>query len=719
MNNEKKSGSAQNRLSMSPPVLKNSVSQKVVSSASSKFQGGEIGGNAVESKRLLTEGKRYMYGRNNYHINFDLAYQLFNEAIAKDPSNSEAFQLRGKCKMEMKDYQNAQFDFTMALKLDKNDKKKQAEHLNLAGQAMFYQGKLEEALAQFDKAIKIERDVASHFYFRAMVKQKVNRTEEAIEDFRKAIEKGLNDQNTMWHAFHNKGQCLRKLGRTDEAIIDFKKAVELQGDRSVGLDNLGMALFDKQNYEEALFVFGRAISIDSEPAHYSHRGIAFFQLGKYEEALNDFHMAISKQEDEPLFYYQRGNVYLSLSRYDDAHSDYDRAIDLDQSNPKYWHAKGLAFEGQQSKLLGNQGMDLRHQAIRMYEKALFYAENDFISSEFHLGKMLHLTNQFQEGLKRLSNVVSKIPDDIEVYIQRGQVYQDMGNHQFAVKDFNKALELNSEKPEAFYYRGISKMKSKLYYEALEDFQRSKNLIENEEDQFIPGILDGQGCCFLALQDYDKAITYFNQAINLQPQNIKFLMNRSNCFYTLKNFKEAISDIDSALVIQPKDPQILYKLGLAYYNLPNYKRCIKSLKKALKNNPYISYEADIYYHIGIAYSNLDKFERSLYPLSKCIEMIPNDIRYIHERAKSYQMIQFHKEAIEDFSNVIRRNPKNAHAYFRRAFSYKAVNNFQQAADDFEKAKELDPLNPRLVVNYKKLKGINCIVLCLPGNEKAFM
>jgi len=44
--------------------------------------------------------------------------------------------------------------------------------------------------------------------------------------------------------------------------------------------------------------------------------------------------------------------------------------------------------------------------------------------------------------------------------------------------------------------------------------------------------------------------------------------------------------------------------------------------------------------------------------------------------------------------------------------------KKAADDFEKAKELDPLNPKLVVNYKKLKGITCIVLCKPGEEKEF-
>lgn len=93
-----------------------------------------------------------------------------------------------------------------------------------------------------------------------------------------------------------------------------------------------------------------------------------------------------------------------------------------------------------------------------------------------------------------------------------------------------------------------------------------------------------------------------------------------------------------------------------------------------------------------------------------------------------MIEDHEKAVEDFSLVIKKNPKNAHAYFRRAFSlkslkvfiieYNILQKYSEAADDFEKAKELDPLNPKLVVNYKKLKGITCIVLCKPGEEKIF-
>ena len=131
-----------------------------------------------------------------------------------------------------------------------------------------------------------------------------------------------------------------------------------------------------------------------------------------------------------------------------------------------------------------------------------------------------------------------------------------------------------------------------------------------------------------------------------------------------------------------------------------------------------YEADIYYHIGLAYSNQEKFEKAIYPFTKCNEIISSDFRYIHERAKAYQMIGDHEKAVEDFTHVITKNPKNAHAHFRRAFSYKQLRHYQEAADDFEKAKKLDPLNPKMVVNYKQLKGLTCIVLCKPGEEKIF-
>ena len=83
-----------------------------------------------------------------------------------------------------------------------------------------------------------------------------------------------------------------------------------------------------------------------------------------------------------------------------------------------------------------------------------------------------------------------------------------------------------------------------------------------------------------------------------------------------------------------------------------------------------------------------------------------------------MIDMHEKAVEDFNEVIRKNVKNAHAYFRRAFSLKSLKRYAEAVEDFEKARTLDPMNPALVVNYKRMKEVECIVLCEPGDEKVF-
>lgn len=81
------------------------------------------------------------------------------------------------------------------------------------------------------------------------------------------------------------------------------------------------------------------------------------------------------------------------------------------------------------------------------------------------------------------------------------------------------------------------------------------------------------------------------------------------------YTESINDLISALRVNENDPQVLYKLGLSYYAFEKYKKCISTLKNALRNKPFLTYEADIYYHIGLAYCNLEKFEKSIYPYSR--------------------------------------------------------------------------------------------------------
>jgi tetratricopeptide (TPR) repeat protein len=72
-------------------------------------------------------------------------------------------------------------------------------------------------------------------------------------------------------------------------------------------------------------------------------------------------------------------------------------------------------------------------------------------------------------------------------------------------------------------------------------------------------------------------------------------------------------------------------------------------------------------------------------------------------------------LEDFNEVIKIQMNNSHAYFGRAFAHKALRDYDKAAEDFDKAKQINPLNPKLIVNFKQVYNVRYIKLCNPGEE----
>ena len=81
---------------------------------------------------------------------------------------------------------------------------------------------------------------------------------------------------------------------------------------------------------------------------------------------------------------------------------------------------------------------------------------------------------------------------------------------------------------------------------------------------------------------------------------------------------------------------------------------------------------------------------------------------------------HEEALIDLNQVMEQNGKTGmgnnkiqYCYYRRGFALKALKRYEEAATDFEKAKQIDPMNPFLNVNYKQLKGVNYVPVRVPG------
>jgi tetratricopeptide (TPR) repeat protein len=178
----------------------------------------------------------------------------------------------------------------------------------------------DDALLNYDKAIELDKFEGKYYYNRAQVKAKLDLFDEAIKDFDRAIQ--YPSDSILYYARYNKGICLRKVGNLDRSVEELKKAVELKPDNPNAHNNLGLSLFERKDFEDALTEYSKAIGctkIDQgDPnakqrkdasLHFNNRGLAYYHTGKLTMALSDMNTAIDLNPAEPIYYFNRGNVH--------------------------------------------------------------------------------------------------------------------------------------------------------------------------------------------------------------------------------------------------------------------------------------------------------------------------------------------------------------------------------------------------------------------------
>jgi tetratricopeptide (TPR) repeat protein len=125
------------------------------------------------------------------------------------------------------------------------------------------------------------------------------------------------------------------------------------------------------------------------------------------------------------------------------------------------------------------------------------------------------SEDYQQAIKDFDKAIELNPNLAEAYNNRGLVYGKLGNLQQAIKDFDKAIELNPNYAEAYYSRGIA-------------FGKLGNLQQE-------------------IKDYDKAI-------ELNPDLAQAYYNRGNAHMNLDNLQQATKDLKTAALLGLKEAQ---------------------------------------------------------------------------------------------------------------------------------------------------------------------
>jgi tetratricopeptide (TPR) repeat protein len=128
---------------------------------------------------------------------------------------------------------------------------------NNLGVLLQQRGQLDEALADFQKAVTLQPDSAEAWTSLGRALFQKGQRDKAVVGLRKALE--IRPDYVVGH--NNLGCAFFEMGMLDEAIIQFQIAVELQPHDETAQANLGNALMKKGRLDEALLHLQKALEI--------------------------------------------------------------------------------------------------------------------------------------------------------------------------------------------------------------------------------------------------------------------------------------------------------------------------------------------------------------------------------------------------------------------------------------------------------------------------
>jgi tetratricopeptide (TPR) repeat protein len=124
------------------------------------------------------------------------------------------------------------------------------------------------------------------------------------------------------------------------------------------------------------------------------------------------------------------------------------------------------------------------QAVIAAKQALLSVNGELSAeekSELHylVGRQSRDAGQLDQAVHYLSLAIQHDPNQIESYIELGQVYQDRRQHQDAFSIYQKAINLSPEDYRSYYLAGLALKDGKDYASAENMLRRASQLAPDE------------------------------------------------------------------------------------------------------------------------------------------------------------------------------------------------------------------------------------------------
>lgn len=470
--------------------------------------------------------------------------------------------------------------------------------------------------------------------------------------------------------------------RFKEAIAAFEKSAELNDTRPETYANIGTAYIALRDLSSAETAFRKAILADPNNGRWHTSLCSSLSLQKkHAEAIRSCEEGVRLSPD--LEYTQAGRLRAIAAA--DVNNVQLRGL-IEAALGQFRNSSQILEIG--AKFYLNQRNFA--QAVPLLEQLVYFNPN---IAKFHgqLAESYLKIGRDAEALASARKALELEPDNPFGNYVMGLIFFELGQHDETATAMAKVLSADPNFDDAKYLYAISESNRRRHAFAVELLT---SLVEKDPNNHLYNTQLGRDLSTLGR--FEEAESAYLKANKLQPNDVEILAGIGLANMSLARFERAITFFDEALAVKPGEETVMMFLRVARSRQATIPQ-ITSMIKAAEERPN---DLQLLFNLVNNLAFAGRIDEATVYVEKIYKMAPSDPSLYQRLGVSFSEAGRKTEAIDAYqrSLAVMETPD---AHLGMAGIYASQGNFEAASTAYAKVIELKPDTPTIMLMYGNL------------------
>ena len=198
-------------------------------------------------------------------------------------------------------------------------------------------------------------------------------------------------------------------------------------------------------------------------------------------------------------------------------------------------------------------------------------------------------------------------------------------------------------------------------------------------------LYSQGLGMLSRDDYVRALTYFEKAVEVDPNYAEAWYQAGFSYGMLGRHQEALKASRQAARLRPDWSETYVNIGASSFALGGYKDAAEAYKQAVRLD---SNNADAHYALGLSLNRLNRIDEEILAYKRAVALKPDHANAFEQLGLAYFKQKRYNESVSAFEQLKTYKP-DAKTYNYLGESYLELDKTQESVDAFNNAVSYNP------------------------------